>query len=78
MIHRYTIRRDKKSEWKSMIDYLTLNEKLRKDVLEVKIVKAIFDGSHHYPVLVKTEKEEQKEYDHGKVSEEIVSGSWIG
>ena len=51
MIHRYTWRKDEKGEQKSMINYIAVDEKLRKDVLAAKAVKGIFEGSDHYIVL---------------------------
>lgn len=52
MIHRYTWRRrDERGEQKSMIDYIAVDEKLRKDVLDAKVVRGMFEGSNHYAVL---------------------------
>ena len=45
MIHRFTLRRDEMGEQKSMIDYIAVNKTLRKDVLDAKAVRGIFEGS---------------------------------
>ena len=34
-----------------MIDYITSDKKLRKDVLDAKAVRGMFKGSDHYVVL---------------------------
>ena len=54
MIHRYTWRRrDERSKQRSMTDYIALDERLRKDVLNAKVVRGMFEGSDHYTVLAK-------------------------
>ena len=46
MIHRYTWRRrDERGEQKSIIDYIAMDEKLRKDLLNAKAVRGICEGS---------------------------------
>ena len=45
MIHRVTWRRkDKRGEQNNMIDYIEVDEKLRKDVLDAKVVRGIFES----------------------------------
>ena len=36
-----------------MIDYIAVDEKLRKDVLDAKAVRGMYEGSDHYVVLWK-------------------------
>ena len=43
---------------KSMIDYITVDEKLRKDVLDAKAVKGMLEGSDHYVVIAKIKIED--------------------
>ena len=40
-------------EQKSMIGYIALEEKLKKDVLDSKAMRGMFEGSDHYVVLVR-------------------------
>ena len=48
IIYRYTWRRrDESGEWKSMIDYIVVDDKWR------KAVRGIFEGSDHYVLLAK-------------------------
>ena len=51
MIHRYTWRRDEKGKQKSMIDYISVDEKLRKDVSDAKTVRGVYERLDHYVVL---------------------------
>ncbi len=54
MIHRYTWRRGEDGgEERSLIDYIAVDERLRKDVLDSKVVGGALDGSDHYAVVVK-------------------------
>ncbi len=46
-----------------MIDYIATDEKLRKDVLDAKVVREMFEESDHYTVLAKMK---------------IIDGSMIG
>ena len=63
IIHRYTWRRrDEMGEQKSMIGYIALEEKLKKDVLDSKAVRGMFEGSDHYVVLVKIKMKGRWEY----------------
>ncbi len=54
MIHRYTWRRrEDGGEEKSLIDYIVVDERLRKDVTDAKVVRGALEGSEHYAVVVK-------------------------
>ncbi len=54
MIHRYTCRRrEDGGEEKSLIAYIAVEERLRKDVLDAKVVRGALEGSNHYAVVVK-------------------------
>ena len=45
MIHRYTWRRtDERDEQKSVFNYIAVDEKLRKDVLDTKAVREMDEG----------------------------------
>ncbi len=51
MIHQYTWRRrEDGGEEKSLIDYIAVDEGLRKDVLDAKVVRGVLEGSDHYVV----------------------------
>ncbi len=51
MIHRYTWREDGGDE-KSLIDYIAMDERLRKDVLDARAVRGALEGSDHCAVVV--------------------------
>ncbi len=54
MVHWYTCRRrEDGGEEKSLIDYIAVDERLRKDVLDAKVVRGALEGSDHYAVVVK-------------------------
>ncbi len=54
MIHRYTWgRREDGGNEKSLIDYIAVDKRLRKDVLDAKLVRGALEGSYHYAVVVK-------------------------
>jgi len=54
MIHRYTWRRGSgQNEQKGLIDYIAVDSRLKKDVTDAKVVRAMFEGSDHYAVLMK-------------------------
>ncbi len=54
MIHQYTWRRREDGrEEKSLIDYIAVDERLRKDVMDAKVVRGSLEGSDHYAVVVK-------------------------
>ncbi len=49
LIHRYTWRRrDERGKQKSMIDYIAVGERVKKDVLAARVGRGMFDGSDHY------------------------------
>ncbi len=54
MIHRFTWRRrEDGEEEKSLIDYIAVDERLRKDVQDTKVVRGALEGSDHYAIVVK-------------------------
>ncbi len=54
MIHRYTWRRrEDVGEEESLIDYIAVDERLRKDVMDAKVVRGALEGLDHYAVVVK-------------------------
>ena len=67
MIHRYTWRRrDERGKQNSVIDYITVDQKLRKDVMNAKVVRGIFQGSDHYLFLAKIRVRGRLEFSRGK------------
>ncbi len=51
LIHRYTWRRrDESGEQKSMIDYIAVDERIEKEVVDARMVRRMFDRSDHYVV----------------------------
>ena len=46
-------KRDERSEQKRMIDYKAVDGKLRRDVLDAKAMRRMFEGSGHYALLAK-------------------------
>ncbi len=44
-------------EHRSLIDYITVDERLRKDVLDAKVVRGALEGSHHYIVIKMKERD---------------------
>ena len=54
LIHRYTWRRvGGNEEQKGLIDYIAVDERLRKDVIDARVVRGMFPDSDHYAVLTK-------------------------
>ncbi len=54
MIHVYTWRRRaNRGKQKSLIDYISVNEKLKRDVHDAKEVRGVLEGSDDYAVVVK-------------------------
>ncbi len=53
VIHRYKWRREDGEDDRCMIDYIAVDERLRKDVLDAKVVRRALEGSDHYAVVVK-------------------------
>ena len=63
MIHRKTWkRRDERGDQMSVIDCIAVDEILRKDVLDAKVVRGICVGSDHYAVLAKFKLRRKWEY----------------
>lgn len=60
-----------------MIDYLVWDKKLRKDVYDAKVVRAMFEGSDHYSVSAMVKIQDGQEYgrsnDNGAVNEVVAS-----
>lgn len=48
---RHIWRRDKRGEQKTAIDYVAVDKRLRKDVLDTKVVRRTFEGLDHYAML---------------------------
>ncbi len=46
-------RREEGGEEKSLIDYIVVDERLRKNVLDAKVVREALEGSDHYAVVIK-------------------------
>ncbi len=58
LIHRYTWRRrDERGKQKSMIDDIAVDERIKNDVLDARVVRGMFDGSDHYVVLLRYKSE---------------------
>ncbi len=54
IIQQYMWRRGEDGgEERSLIDYIAVDERLRKDVLDAKVVRGALEGSDHYAVVVK-------------------------
>ena len=54
LIHRYTWRRlDGNEEQKGLIDFVAVDERLRKDVMDARVVRGMFPDSDHFAVLTK-------------------------
>ena len=54
LIHSYTWRRrDERGKQRSRIDYIAVDERLKKNVLDVQVVRGMFDGSNHYTLVAK-------------------------
>ena len=53
MIHRYTWRRGREDEQKGLIDYMAVDKRLRRDVVDAKVVRGMIEGSDHFAVLMK-------------------------
>ncbi len=63
MIHRYTWRRrEDGGEERSAIDYIAVDERLRKDVLDAKVVRGALEESDHYAVVVELMLREKWEF----------------
>ncbi len=53
MIHWYRQRREDGRDEKSLINYIAMDERLRKDVLDASVVRGALEGSDHYTLKVK-------------------------
>ncbi len=54
LIHMYTWRRrDERGKQKGMIDHIAADERMKKDMLDARVVREMFDGSDHYAVVAK-------------------------
>ncbi len=72
-MHRYTWRRGNDYEQKGLIDYVAVDERLRKDVCDAKVVRGMFDGSAHLAVLTKLRLKEKWVFEKkGGVKREIL------
>ncbi|KAK3881607.1 hypothetical protein Pcinc_013953 [Petrolisthes cinctipes] len=78
MIHRYTWRRrDDRGEQKSLIDYISVDERLRRDVMDAKVVRGMVQCSDHFAVLVRMKVRVKWEYcrrDEGENKRQVASG----
>ncbi len=61
LIHKY-MWRDEKGEQKIMIDYIAMDEKLKKDVLDARVVRGMFGGSDHYAAVARIPIRGEREY----------------
>ncbi len=65
LIHRYTWRmKGERGEQKSMIDYIAVAERIKKVVVDARVVRGMFDRSDHYIVVAKIQIRER--WEHGK------------
>ncbi len=63
LLHRYTWRRmDERGEQKSLIDYIAVDKRIKKDVLDARMVRELFDGSNYYAVVAKIQIRDIWEY----------------
>ncbi len=54
LVLRYTWRRmDERDKQKSLIDYIAVDERIKKDVLDARVMRELLDGSDHYAVVAK-------------------------
>jgi len=73
MIHRYTWRRsDEREEQKGLIDYIAVDERLRKDVLDARAVRGLFQGSDHFAVLAEVRIKVKWVYEKGSKEERKI------
>ncbi len=45
-----------------MIDYIAVDERIKNDVLDVRVVRGMFDGSDHYVVSAKLQIRDRWEF----------------
>ncbi len=55
MIHKYTWARGNK---RSLIDYIAVDNRLRREVEDAKVVRGMFSGSDHFAVVAKVRMRE--------------------
>ncbi len=70
-----------RNEQKSIIDYLAVDERIKKDVLDARVVRGMFDRSNHHVVVAKIRIRGRWEY--GKMCKSkgrqvIAVKGWIG
>ncbi len=58
MIHRYTWARGNE---RSLIDYIAVDNRLRREVEDTKVVRGLFSGLDHFAVVVKVRMRERWE-----------------
>ncbi len=81
MIHWYTWRRrEDGGEQKSLIDYTAVDERLREDVLDAKVVRGVLEGSDHYAVVVKIMLRDNWEFGrkNGKERGKVIAKERLG
>ncbi len=73
MIRRYMWRRkrDERGAQKSMLNYKAVDKKMRKDALNAKVVRRMFEGSDHYTVLAKIKVRGRWEYGRSNGKEKV-------
>ncbi len=57
MIHRYTWA---KGNERSLIDYIAVDNRLRREVKDTKVVRELFSGSDYFAVVVKVRMRERQ------------------
>ncbi len=66
MIHRYTWA---KGDERSLIDYIAVDSRLRREVEGVMVVRGLFIGSDHFAIVVKVRMRERWEFKGNKKNE---------
>ncbi len=59
MIHRYTWARGNE---RSLMDYTAVDNRLRREVEDAKVVRGLFTGSDHFAVVAKLRMRERWEF----------------
>ncbi len=62
LIHRYTWRRGERGKQKSTIDYIAVDERIKKVVVDARVMRGMFGGSDHYVVVAKIQIRDRWEY----------------
>ncbi len=60
-----------RGEQKSMIDYMAVDERIKKEVVDARVVKGMFDESDHYVVVAKIQIRDRWEYGNKRKIKEI-------